>query len=91
LQTDQSTLSGENVAHLQAALAEAEAERVAVAGEIAAAPETQHLRFAGTVGNTDVEVRGLSSVDVSYDNSTGDLLIRTRDATIRVKAPVRHP
>jgi hypothetical protein len=56
---------------------------------LAASPEAQHLRFAGMVGNTNVEVRGLSSVDVSYDNSTGELLIHTTDATIRVKAPPR--
>jgi hypothetical protein len=42
------------------------------------------------VGNTNVEVRGLSTVDVSYDNTTGELLIRTTDATIRVKAPVER-
>jgi hypothetical protein len=56
---------------------------------LAASPEAQHLRFAGMVGNTNVEVRGLSSVDVSYDNSTGELLIHTTDATIRIKAPPR--
>ena len=54
------------------------------------APDEQHLRFAGSVGNTEVEVRGLSSVEVSYDNSTGELLIRTIDAIIRVKAPIRR-
>jgi membrane-associated protease RseP (regulator of RpoE activity) len=52
--------------------------------------QEQHLRFAGSVGNTAVEVRGLSSVVVSYDNSTGELLIRTVDSTIRVKAPVER-
>jgi PDZ domain len=52
--------------------------------------EPQHLRFAGSVGNTEVEVRGQSTVDVSFDNSTGELLIRTLDATIRVKAPVQR-
>jgi hypothetical protein len=54
-----------------------------------AGSDEQHLRFAGMVGNTNVEVRGLSSVDVSYDNDTGELLIRTMDSTIRVKAPKR--
>jgi hypothetical protein len=59
------------------------------AGHLTPAPEEdQHLRFAGSVGNTEVEVRGLSSVVVSYDNSTGELLIRTIDSTIRVKAPI---
>lgn len=61
-------------------VAQARTTPLAVAGE-------QHLRFAGSVGNTEVEVRGLSSVEVSYDNSTGELLIRTMDSTIRVKAP----
>ena len=68
----------------------AELERLdSNAPALAASPEAQHLRFAGMVGNTNVEVRGLSSVDVSYDNSTGELLIHTTDATIRVKAPPR--
>ena len=57
------------------------------AGHLIPLAEDQHLRFAGSVGNTEVEVRGLSSVEVSYDNSTGELLIRTIDSTIRVKAP----
>lgn len=57
------------------------------AGHMIPSPDGQHLRFAGSVGNTDVEVRGRSSVEVSYDNSTGELLIRTIDSTIRVKAP----
>jgi hypothetical protein len=50
----------------------------------------QHLRFAGMVGNTNVEVRGLGSVEVSFDNASGELLIRTMDATIRMKAPVQR-
>ena len=58
------------------------------AGHPTPSAEDQHLRFTGSVGNTEVEVRGLSSVEVSYDNSTGELLIRTIDSTIRVKAPV---
>jgi hypothetical protein len=58
------------------------------AGQLTPSPDEQHLRFAGSVGNTEVEVRGLSSVEVSYDNSTGELLIRTMDSIIRVKAPV---
>lgn len=62
---------------------------LARSGQLASVQE-QHLRFAGSVGNTEVEVRGLSSVEVSYDNSTGELLIRTIDSTIRVRAPVRR-
>jgi len=45
----------------------------------------QHLRFAGSVGGAEVEVRGLSSVEVTHDEETGELLIRTADATIRIK------
>lgn len=73
---------------LQEALARAE-DRTTAAPAIAGSDE-QHLRFAGMVGNTNVEVRGLSSVDVSYDNDTGELLIRTMDSTIRVKAPTNR-
>ncbi len=55
--------------------------------EMAQETQEQHLRFAGMVGNTNVEVRGLGSVEVTFDNATGELLIRTLDATIRMKAP----
>lgn len=73
-----------NLDQLRAELSRLESERAA----LAVADDTQHLRFSGSVGNTNVEVRGLSTVDVSYDEATGELLIRTTDATIRVKAPV---
>lgn len=60
---------------------------------VAAAPHAdsvrwlpQHLRFAGTVGQAEVEVRGLSSVEVTHDRQSGELLIRTQDATIRIRA-----
>jgi PDZ domain-containing secreted protein len=75
-----------NLDQLRAQLGRMESERAA----LAVADDTQHLRFSGSVGNTNVEVRGLSTVDVSYDNTTGELLIRTTDATIRVKAPVER-
>jgi hypothetical protein len=88
LQSTQSAEMEEQVARLRGTL-----ERAQLAGELSTTrrkEEAQHLRFAGSVGNTEVEVRGLSSVDVSFDNSTGELLIRTMDSTIRVKAPVRR-
>lgn len=48
------------------------------------APESdRRLRYAGTVGNADVEVRGVGKVVV--DDSGEELVIVTRDATIRVK------
>jgi len=64
LQFDRATQGTADVAHLRAALAQVDAERAVVASEMGTSEEAQHLRFAGTVGNTDVEVRGLSSVDV---------------------------
>jgi hypothetical protein len=76
----------EHAETLRRLLAEAERDRATLATTLPD-EDRQHLRFAGMVGNTNVEVRGLSSVDVSYDNSTGELLIRTMDSTIRVKAP----
>jgi len=84
LNTTHSVESKAQLNKLRAELALIEQTR---AGGFAPSSEEQHLRFTGSVGNTEVEVRGLSSVEVSYDNSTGELLIRTIDSTIRVKAP----
>jgi len=86
LRQSQSARMGEHVQELRETLARAEQDRANGPAAIAGSDE-QHLRFAGMVGNTNVEVRGLSTVDVSYDNETGELLIRTMDSTIRVKAP----
>jgi hypothetical protein len=44
-----------------------------------------HLRYAGTVGDTRVEVRGNGSVVVSEDPRTGRLTIDAGDATIRIQ------
>ncbi len=50
----------------------------------------QNLRYAGTISNVDVEVRGLASVDVTVDEETGIIFIRTPQATIRLtKAPAQ--
>ncbi|HEV8123953.1 MAG TPA: PDZ domain-containing protein [Gemmatimonadales bacterium] len=86
LRQSQSARMAERVQELRETLARAERDR-ANGPPVIAGSDEQHLRFAGMVGNTNVEVRGLSSVDVSYDNETGELLIRTIDSTIRVKAP----
>lgn len=43
------------------------------------------LRFSGVLGGTDVEVRGKSSVHVAKDDSLGEIVITTRDATIRIR------
>jgi len=43
----------------------------------------KRLRYAGSVGGSDVEVRGLGNVVV--DDSGDEVVIVTRDATIRIK------
>ena len=42
----------------------------------------QHLRYAGTVGNVDVEVRGSGEVTVS--RTPGEIIIDTGSATVRL-------
>ncbi len=42
-----------------------------------------HLRYAGAVGGSEVEVRGLGNVVV--DDSGEEIVITTRDATIRIR------
>jgi hypothetical protein len=44
----------------------------------------QRLRFSGTVGDTEVEVRG-APVTVTRDPRTGETVIRSRDLTVRVR------
>jgi S1-C subfamily serine protease len=51
-----------------------------------AAPEPHQLRFTGSLGNTAVDVWGISSVVVSMDEERGEIIIRTGDATIRLRA-----
>jgi S1-C subfamily serine protease len=44
----------------------------------------QKLRYLGTLGPTRIEVRGRQSVRIEVDESTGQIIIHTRDATIRL-------
>ncbi len=44
----------------------------------------QRLRYSGSVGDADIEVRGPGSITVQGDGE--DLIITTADAVIRVKA-----
>lgn len=55
-------------------------QRVSVIRESSASDE--HLRYAGVVGNVDIEVRGVS--DVNVIKKTGEVIIKTGDSTIRV-------
>jgi hypothetical protein len=49
------------------------------------APGAQKLRWSGSVGNADVTVKGVSNVQVSTDEATGEIVITTGDATIRIR------
>ena len=52
---------------------------------VAATPaQAQRLRYSGTVGGAQVEVRG-APVNVTRDARTGELVIRSSDITVRVK------
>lgn len=51
---------------------------------------TAPLRFSGTVGNTTVEVRG-GRITVTEDEDGKLLVIRTRDAEIRIRVPGGTP
>ena len=50
-------------------------------------PEDSPVRFLETFGGAKVEVRGEDSVRVTRDESSGEILIRTRDAFVRIRLP----
>jgi hypothetical protein len=62
-------------------------ERLRSSAARAAAPEgrTEVLRYAGSVGDTDVEVRGNGSVITTILEQGRDIIIVTGDAQIRVR------
>jgi membrane-associated protease RseP (regulator of RpoE activity) len=53
------------------------------------AAQAQRLRYSGTVGGSQVEVRG-APVTVSTDPRTGETVIRSADVTVRIRPP-RNP
>ncbi|MCP4655698.1 MAG: PDZ domain-containing protein, partial [bacterium] len=52
-------------------------------------PSEHNLRYAGTLGDTDLEVRGSDSVEVTVDAGGERIFIRTGDATIRLSRAAR--
>ncbi len=46
----------------------------------------QPLRYSGTVGCSDVDVRGVGAVNVTVSQEGDEIVITTGDATVRVKA-----
>ncbi|HEY3215214.1 MAG TPA: PDZ domain-containing protein [Candidatus Eisenbacteria bacterium] len=61
------------------------------AARLAADATRQRLRYSGSVGNSEVVVRGLGTVVVSTEESTGEVVITTADATIRIKPAAKSP
>ncbi|MGD2217542.1 MAG: PDZ domain-containing protein [Gemmatimonadales bacterium] len=55
------------------------------ARELAETPVPDQLRFAGSVGDVDVEVRGRSSVIATVIEEGNEIVIVTRDARITIK------
>jgi hypothetical protein len=49
-----------------------------------AGPTTQRLRYSGSAGGVQVEVRG-APVNVTTDPRTGEMIIRSADLTIRIR------
>jgi hypothetical protein len=45
----------------------------------------QRLRWTGSVGDADVEVKGIGNVTVTTDAVTGEIVVVTNDATIHIK------
>jgi hypothetical protein len=66
--------------HAVGATVQSRAEQARISAE-------QQLRYSGTFAGANVEVRGLSSVVVSESGT--ELIIRTQDATIRLRIPPR--
>ncbi len=75
------------VVRLQEQLREAErVQRVATLETLRAERvQTRPMRYSGVIANVNVTVRSHASVVVSRDEETGEVVITTSDATIRVK------
>lgn len=50
-------------------------------------PENSPVRFIETLDGAKVEVRGEDTVRVTRDESAGEIIIRTRDAFVRIRLP----
>ncbi|UCD57231.1 MAG: PDZ domain-containing protein [Candidatus Hydrogenedentota bacterium] len=48
------------------------------------------LRFTGTLGGTEIEVRGGTSVRVEVNEETGEIVIRSDDSVVRLKSKDKH-
>lgn len=50
----------------------------------------QPLRYSGTLGDTEIEVRGDQNVRVVEDEETGEIVIRSGESVIRLKSKDEH-
>jgi C-terminal processing protease CtpA/Prc len=48
------------------------------------------LRYSGTMGDTDIEVRGGRDVRVQVDEETNEIVIRSSDSVVRLKSNQEH-
>ena len=74
---------------MQRQLAELEAQMTRAEAPRMKRTMDQRLRYSGSVANADVEVKGLGTVVVTTDESTGELVITTNDATVRIRPGTR--
>jgi S1-C subfamily serine protease len=86
-QESRARLSEERVRELEREYDAAAKAYAKVAREGALDPESSPVRFFETFDGTKVEVRGEDSVRVTRDESAGEIVIRTRDAFVRIKLP----
>ncbi|HEX9734764.1 MAG TPA: PDZ domain-containing protein [Thermoanaerobaculia bacterium] len=68
----------------EAAVRGEERPRAVLAPTPRADEDVHHLRYAGSLGDVALEVRGRDSVQVSVDEAGGTVVIRTRDAFVRL-------
>ncbi len=50
----------------------------------------QPLRYSGSTGNTEIEVRGDQNIRVEEDEKTGEIVIRSGDSVVRLKPKQKH-
>jgi hypothetical protein len=61
-------------------------ERVEAAPEPVVPGALQPLRYTGTLGGTEIEVRGSERVRVEVDEETGEIVIRSGDSVVRLRS-----
>jgi hypothetical protein len=70
------------LAEMEASIRQREADLARQRAQLAG---LQRLRWAGSVGDADVEVKGLGNVTVTTDDATGEIVVVTSDATIHIR------